>query len=101
MTRLWLSTLPSTDPAFEPLNRAAAMCDDTEWPLLWNAHQQAIADAAWGHDLNAMDARAKRMHENAADSGDLLEAMGYALGVTAVRVAIREQHETADLAEVA
>lgn len=115
--RLWLWKLPSTDPAFAPLQQAAYMLlesVDTDWPVLAQAHRQAMNEAAWGADLDSMEARANELRATAArlreedqrqgGSNVLavheaeLEALGYALGLTAVRVAI---HDRADYQAVA
>jgi hypothetical protein len=109
----WLATLPSTDPAFAPLQRAAELSPD-EFPALWSAHQQAVTDAAWGRDLDGLKERAEFLREFAThddeprdqDEADVwrrdeLEAIGYALGVTAVKVALRERREALALAAVA
>jgi len=103
--RFWLDKLPSTDPAFAPLQRVAAM-DPEEFGTLAQAHRQAMSEAAWGHSLEALDARAEELrlatiHDDEPWDArqaevwrrDELEAIGYALGVTAVRVAIREHTE--------
>lgn len=103
--RLWLSTLPSTDPAFAPLQRAEFLSDPGDWEALAFWHRQAMAEAAWGADLDVLDARANELRAKAARIREEdqrqggtnvlavhaaeLEALGYALGVTAARVAIR------------
>lgn len=101
--RFWLDQLPSTDPAFAPLHMAEQLADPADWPLLAQAHRQACSDAAWGRDLEVMEARAEgllsvaaRLAERDDDGSDAVhvhraevEALGYALGLTAVRVAIR------------
>jgi hypothetical protein len=106
--RFWIDQLPSTDAAFGPLRRALEL-DPEEWQDLERAHRQAVSDATWGHDLDAMEARAEslrrfadRQAERDDDGTDAahvrsaeLEALGYALGLTAVRVAIRE-HDTVE-----
>lgn len=108
---LWLASLPSTDPAFTPLHRAERMCAEEEYPTLARAHHQAFLDASWGHSLDELDERAASLHQTAlaqadrinwpedapAAHRDALEAQGYALGVTAVRVALRE-HGQDDMA---
>ena len=111
--RLWLGVLPSSDPAFAPLARAAEL-DPEEFAALEWAHRKAVLDAAWGKSLGALDARAEELrlltvhdHEPRDDAEaqawrrDELEALGYALGVTAVRVAIREHDEAQAGFEVA
>jgi hypothetical protein len=113
MSTFWLATLPSTDPAFAPLQRVEAM-NPAAFPALEQAHHQAVLDAAWGRDLETLDERAEELrafatHDDAprdqaeADvwRRDELEALGYALGVTAVRVALAEHREAIALAEVA
>lgn len=115
MTKLlWLSTLPSTDDAFIPLHRLEWMCDGAEYPLLARAHRQAFIDASWGHPMEVLEERAAELHahansqvehahwpdDEAAAHRDALEAQGYALGVTAVRVAMRE-HSQDDMAGAA
>lgn len=106
--RFWLDALPSTDPVFAPLQNAEHLSDPADWRVIEQAHKQACSEAAWGKPLAAMDAKAAelreyaaRMHERDADGEDDglltsadLEALGYALGVTAVRVAIRQHHHT-------
>lgn len=105
----WLDKLPSTDPVFEPLHQAEDMLResaDADFPVLERAHKQAVSDAAWGHSMQVLDTRAEALRATAArlrkqDMGQggtnvlavhvaEVEALGYALGVTAVRVAIRE-----------
>jgi hypothetical protein len=112
MKRLWLRKLPSTNPAFGPLHEAERMlCQtaDLDFPPLARGHQQAIEDGTWGHALTVMEARAEALRASAADMRELdmrqggtnaakvheleLVALGYALGLTAVRVAIRD-HDT-------
>jgi hypothetical protein len=103
--RLWMSKLPSTDPAFGPLQRAAEM-DPEEFAALAQAHRQAMLEAAWGHSLETLDAKAEELrlatvHDDEPWDArqaevwrrDELEAIGYALGMTAARVAIREHAE--------
>jgi hypothetical protein len=111
--RLWLRDLPSTDPVFAPLQQAAHMLlesVDADWPVLERAHRRAVDEAAWGADLDAMEAqanglraKASRLREEDQRQGGAnvlavhaaeLEALGYALGLTAARVAIRA-HELA------
>ena len=105
--RLYLVSLPGSDPALDPINRAAELCDPGDWPVLHTAHWQALQDAAFGHGFDTLDARAARLHQQAQHDGepatpeqaatwhhDELEALGYALGVTAARVAVRERAET-------
>jgi len=106
--RFWLQQLPSTDPAFTPLHRAEFLSDPEDIPALQTAHRQAVLDAAWGHDMTDLERREEGLRETVArlqdrdderDAGYIhaaeIEALGYALGVTAVRVAIREhtQHD--------
>ena len=112
--RLWLSQLPSTDPAFAPLQRAEWLSSPEDWDRLAFWHRQAVAEAAWGADLDALEERAEEKRDLAgrlADRADHpsdqpgvhaaeLEALGYALGLTAARVAIRN-HDSADLRAVA
>lgn len=104
--RYWLAELPSSDAAFTPLHRAAEM-DPEDFPGLEVAHRQAVLEATWGADLAVLDERAENLRELAArlaarlaerddDGSDAdhvhaaeVEALGYALGLTAVRVAIR------------
>lgn len=112
MNLLWLITLESTDPAFGPLHAAESMLRehlDTDWQPLERGHMQAVSEAAWGANLADLDARAddlraeaSRLREQDMQSGGgnatavhlaELEALGFALGVTAVRVAIREHDE--------
>jgi hypothetical protein len=71
--------------------------------MLAQAHRQALSDAAWGKGLDVLEAEAKelldlalRLAERDDDGSDKaavhaaeLIALGYALGLTAVRVAIR------------
>lgn len=105
MRTLWLIDLPSTDPAFTPLHRAAEL-NPEEFEALRNAHEQAVSEAAWGRKPELLDVRAEELRQVAAHDGkprddaeaavwrrDELEALGYALGVTAVRVALREHDE--------
>jgi hypothetical protein len=112
MNSLWLSTLPSTDPAFGPLHQAESMLRehlDTDWQPLERGHMQAVSEAAWGADLADLDERADSLRTEASQLREQsmraggegasavhraeLEALGYALGVTAVRVALREHNE--------
>lgn len=100
--RFWIDRLPSTDPAFASLHRAAEMSPE-DWPALERAHRQARSEAAWGKSLDAMEEAAETLHDLAVrlaerddDGSDKaavhaaeLVALGYALGLTAVRVAIR------------
>lgn len=114
MKRLWLLNLPSTNAAFAPLHQAESMLRehlDTDWQPLERGHMQAVSEAAWGADLADLDVRAESMRAEAdrlqeqskRAGGDgasavhraRLEALGYALGLTAVRVAIRE-HDTVE-----
>lgn len=102
---MWLMTLPPTDPAFEPAYRAKALADEADWRALWSAHREAVRDAADGADVEALEERAEMLHDWACrlkdrddDGSDArhvhaaeIEALGYALGVTAVRVAIRNR----------
>lgn len=111
--RLWLRKLPTTDPVFAPLQQAAYMLlesVDADWPVLELAHKQAVDEAAWGADLDALEeranglrAKASRLLEEDQRQGGCnvlavhaaeLEALGYALGLTAARAAIRD-HDTA------
>lgn len=115
MERIWLSQLPSTDPAFGPLQRAERLSDPEDWQVLAFWHRQAVAEAAWGAGLDAMEDRARekrefaaRQAERADDPSDLpgvhaaeLEALGYALGLTAVRVAVRDRQQALARAGVA
>jgi hypothetical protein len=108
MDRFWLQLLPSSDPAFETLHRAEQFTDPADWPVLERAHQQARWDAAWGADLATLETRAEalvavaarfeeRNHDGLFDAtvhDAEVEALGYALGLTAARVAIR-QHDQA------
>ena len=104
MERMWLAALESTDPAFGPLQRAEVLSPPEDWSALAFAHWQAVTEAAWGAGLDVMEERAldkrafaARHAERADDDGSdaayvhsaELEALGYALGLTAVRVAIR------------
>jgi len=112
--RFWLRKLPPTDPAFLPLHQAEAMLQETadlDFPVLAQAHQQAVNEAAFGHSLHVMDVqaealrvtadrlRATNMREGGINATAVrraeITALGYALGVTAVRVALREhtQHD--------
>jgi hypothetical protein len=112
--RFWLQQLPSTDPAFKPLHQAEDMLQETadlDFPILERAHKQAVDEAAFGRSLHALDVRAEELrataqelraqdmreggHNAAAVHAAEVTALGYALGVTAVRVAIREhtQHD--------
>jgi hypothetical protein len=115
MTKLlWLALLPSSDDAFIPLHRLEWMSDEDEYPLLAAAHRQAVQEASWGHPLVALEERAAKLlataearaeeahwpEDEAAAHRDALEAQGYALGVTAVRVALRE-HRQDDMAGAA
>ena len=102
-SRFWLDRLPSTDAAFASLQMAEFLAREEDWPILAQAHRQARSDAAWGHGLDVMEAReqdlvdlAASLKERDEDGSDKpavhraeLEALGYALGLTAVRVAIR------------
>jgi hypothetical protein len=105
VSTFWLMNLPTTDPAFDALHRVAEF-DPDGFPALRNAHQQAVMDAAWGRDLETLDERAEELREFAGHDveprdqyeaevwrRDELEALGYALGVTAVRVALVEHRE--------
>lgn len=99
----WLAQLPSTDDAFIPLHRLELLADEADYPLLELAHRQAVRDASWGHPLVALEERAAKLLADAEAQADRahwpedqaavhrseLEAQGYALGVTAVRVALR------------
>lgn len=110
----WLTQLPSTDDAFIPLHRLEWMCDETEYPLLEQAHRQAFIDASFGHSLKVLEERATKLRDLADTQADrahwpedaaaahrnALEAQGYALGVTAVRVALRA-HSQDDMAGAA
>lgn len=103
--RLWLRDLPSTDPAFAPLQRAEWLSSPEDWDQLAFWHRQAVAEAVWGADLDVLEERAEEKHVRASRlreedkrRGGLnvlavhaveLEALGYALGLTAARVAIR------------
>jgi hypothetical protein len=113
MSTFWLMTLPTTDPAFDALHRVADL-DPDGFPELREAHRQAVMDAAWGRDMETLVERAEELREFAAHDveprdqyeaevwrRDELEALGYALGVTAVRVALAEHREALVLAEVA
>lgn len=112
MERIWLRELPSTDPVFAPLQQAAHMLlesVDADWPALKRAHAQAVDEAAWGSGLEALEeraaglrAKADRLREEDQRQGGSnvlavhaaeLEALGYALGLTAVRVAIRAREQ--------
>ena len=111
--RYWLSTLPSTDPAFDALQRAGELSPD-DFQDLKRAHQQAVNEAMFGKDPAALDERAGELHayalrlaaryEGEPDQRPVhsaeLEALGYALGVTAVRYAIRV-HDQAQVGAVA
>lgn len=103
--RFWLDKLPSTDPAFEPLQRAAVW-DPEEFAALEQAHKRAVSEAAWGKSLADLDGKAEALRlETVRDCEpmsdrqaeiwrrDELEALGYALGVTAVKVALYEHAE--------
>jgi hypothetical protein len=110
MERIWLSQLPSTDPAFAPLQRAEHLSDPEDWQVLAFWHRQAVAEAAWGASLDVMEDRARDKRDRAAELREQdkqqggtnavavhtaeLEALGYALGLTAARAAIRT-HELA------
>jgi hypothetical protein len=112
MSRYWLQLLPSSDPAFATLRRAAEMTSEADWPVLERAHQQAVWDAAWGADLSVLDARAKALRGIADRFAERnydgvftrtvceaeVEALGYALGLTAVRVAIRTHDQAGAVA---
>jgi hypothetical protein len=101
--RFWLDQLPSTDPSFAPLQLAEQLSEPADWPILAQAHRQARSDAAWGRSLDVLEAQsaellhvAARLKERDDDGSDAaavhradLEALGYALGLTSVRVAIR------------
>jgi hypothetical protein len=104
-SRFWIDQLPSTDAAFAPLQRAEHLSDPEDWPALAFAHRQAVSQAAWGADLDVLEERAQafrsyaaRLAERDDDGSDVhsaeLEALGYALGLTAVRVAIRSHNKT-------
>ena len=102
--RLWLSQPPSSDPAFAPLQRAEWLSSPEDWDRLAFWHRQAVAEAAWGADLDVMEGKARELRDLAArladradDPADVpgvhaaeLEALGYALGLTAARAAIRD-----------
>jgi hypothetical protein len=110
--RLWLSTLPSTNPAFGPLHQAESMLQEhleTDWQPLERGHMQAVSEAARGADFADLDKRAEslraeadRLREQSKRAGGEgaaavhraeLESLGYALGVTAVRVAVRVREQ--------
>jgi len=98
----WLAELPADDPAFAPLHRAAEL-DPEDFLAL------SVTDGACGYSLGALDAHAEGMRTTAARMREQdmrlggpnptgvhaaeIAALGYALGVTAVRVAIREHDE--------
>lgn len=102
MSLLWLINLPADDPAFEPLRRAQGMDPEDSIPLA-RAHRQAINDAAWGRDVDYTASLLREQTRHRDESRDAreaealraaeLEALGYALGATAVHVAIRERAE--------
>ena len=110
-TFYWLAQLPSTDAAFDSLHRLEHFSNDSEYRLLEQAHRQAILDASWGHSLKVLEERATKLRDYAdaqadranwpedktAADRDALEAKGYALGVTAVRAALRA-HSQDDMA---
>lgn len=95
----WLMELPGDDPVYNPLRRALEM-DPEHGTLLARAHERALRDAATGADVRYRSALrlVKSLHrEPPADESEALarelqqvEALGYALGATAVQVAIRE-----------
>ncbi len=103
MSQLWLIDLPADDPAFEPLRRAQGMDPEDSRPLA-RAHRQAVYDAAWGRDVDFIASMLRAVLRHRDEPRDAreaealraaeLEALGYALGVTAVHVAIRERAET-------
>jgi hypothetical protein len=89
--------LPADDPAFAPL-RHAAVIDPEEYPRIRAGHRQAVIDAARGRSLRQLRVTERSMLRDARHTrsrDDELEAWGYALGVTAVRVALREHDEQA------
>ena len=99
IARFWLINLPSTDAAFDQLHHAAEINPD-EFADLARGHRMAVLEAAFGRSLVRLEVKARALHKAAERVGKRaaqLEAMGYALGVTAVRVAIRERHEAAEL----
>ena len=96
----WLRALPADDPAFAPLRRAMEMDPPDVW-ILARAHRLAVEEAIAGADV---DYRADMLHVqsmHACDPDDWAQAqqwhreqvhaIGYALGVTAVHVAVRER----------
>lgn len=92
--RFWLMDLPADDPAFAPLRRAAVISPD-EYPQIREGHRQAVIDAAAGCSLKTLKITERLMRRDTRSRDDELEAWGYALGVTAVRVALREHDEQA------
>jgi hypothetical protein len=113
--RFWLDQLPSTDPSFAPLQLAEQLSEPADWPILAQAHRQARSDAAWGKPLDVLEAQSAELLEVAArlkerDDDDTdnkrltpadLEALGYALGLTSVRVAIRNHEAPAGIGRAA
>lgn len=96
--RFWLMSLPADDPAFAPLRHAKVISDPEEYPRLREGHRQAVIDAARGCSLRQLRITERSMLRDARHTRsrvDELEAWGYALGVTAVRVALREHNEQA------
>lgn len=108
--RPWLESLPVADPAFAPLRWATILApEDAE--ALERAHASALHTAAQGCELDELDARAEALRAFAAQwrerdkaaggteavavRGAEVVAIGYALGVTAARVAIRARTQDA------
>lgn len=85
---LWLTALPTDDPAFAPLNETAARLDDTDERLLRTAFLRALNTAACGYPLPALAAHANRLHNTARSHEDRTEADGFGLGVFAARIAL-------------
>lgn len=91
---LWLTALPADDPAFVPLDEAAPrQISAVAERLMRTAFQKAFNSAASGYPLPALDAHAERLRDQARNESDRIEATGFALGVTAARIAVRQQHK--------
>lgn len=100
---LWLTSLPPSDEAFAPLQRAEWLSDPEDVGALAFGHRQAVLQAAWGKSPAELEAEAERLREVAAawaerndDHSDdagvhaaELEALGFALGITSALYAIR------------
>lgn len=102
-TRFWLTSLESTDPAFLALQRAEVMVPPEDWPVLELSHKQAVLQAAFGKTPEQLEQQAEELREFAARQAERdydgldadrvhyaeVEALGFALGITAAQYAIR------------